>query len=43
MVDRPPVRFAHPLVGTITLTRDNLDKLAQLREKAAAPGALRTP
>ncbi|SEG52650.1 Helix-turn-helix domain-containing protein [Actinacidiphila yanglinensis] len=24
MVDRPPVRFAHPLVGELTLTRDNL-------------------
>ncbi|CDR07466.1 helix-turn-helix transcriptional regulator [Streptomyces iranensis] len=24
LVDRPPVRFAHPLVGEFTLTRDNL-------------------
>lgn len=24
MVDRPPVRFAHPQVGELTLTRDNL-------------------
>ncbi|MEK8174480.1 hypothetical protein NKH77_52115 [Streptomyces sp. M19] len=24
LVDRPPVRFAHPLVGELTLTRDNL-------------------
>nr|WP_107059418.1 helix-turn-helix transcriptional regulator [Streptomyces sp. NRRL F-5126] len=24
LVDRPPVRFAHPLVGEVTLTRDNL-------------------
>lgn len=23
-VDRPPVRFAHPVVGALTLTRDNL-------------------
>lgn len=24
MVDRPPVRFAHPVVGMLTLTRENL-------------------
>ena len=23
-VDRPPVRFAHPVVGMLTLTRENL-------------------
>ncbi|MBM9503428.1 helix-turn-helix transcriptional regulator [Actinacidiphila acididurans] len=43
MVDRPPVRFAHPLVGGLTLTRDNLaidgPNALRLMIYHAAPGS----
>ena len=42
-VDRPPVRFTHPVVGPLTLTRDNLaidgPDVLRLMVYHAAPGS----